>query len=249
MRKIIFLGTNGWYDTKMGNTVSILIDVPKCYFILDAGNGLYKVDKYIKDDKKPIYLFLSHYHLDHIIGFHFLFKFNFPQGIKVIGQERINQDLEKIIGAPYTVAFKDYKYGIEVMEFNKIKSILPYKAEMIQLKHSKSCVGYRIEVDDEIISYCADTGYCDNAVVLAREADILICECGFKEVVDIENAPHLDPRLAANIAKSANCKKLYLIHFDASIYTEKKDRFEAEGIAKNIFKDSIATFDDMILEK
>lgn len=249
MRRIIFLGTNGWYDNKTGNTVSILIDVPKCYFILDAGSGLYKVDRYIIDVKKPIYLLLSHYHLDHIIGFHFLFRFNFQQGVKIAGQEGIRQDLGKVIRAPYTVAFKDYRYEVEVMEFKEIETILPYKVEMVPLKHSKSCVGYRIEVEDEAIAYCADTGYCDNAVTLAKDADILICECGFKEVIDVENSPHLDPLLAATVAKKANSKKLYLIHFDASIYTEVRDRLEAEEKAKAIFQDTIATFDDMILEK
>jgi ribonuclease BN (tRNA processing enzyme) len=35
--KIIFLGTNGWYDTKTGNTVSILIVTKEHNIVLDAG--------------------------------------------------------------------------------------------------------------------------------------------------------------------------------------------------------------------
>lgn len=46
--KIIFLGTNGWYDTKTGNTICTLIETDNEYIILDAGNGIYKIDKYIK---------------------------------------------------------------------------------------------------------------------------------------------------------------------------------------------------------
>ena len=37
--KIIFLGTNGWYDTKTGNTLSVFMKTKKEYIILDAGSG------------------------------------------------------------------------------------------------------------------------------------------------------------------------------------------------------------------
>ena len=43
--KVLFLGTNGWYDTKTGNTTCILIETKKEYIILDAGNGFYKIDR------------------------------------------------------------------------------------------------------------------------------------------------------------------------------------------------------------
>ncbi len=73
--KITFLGTNGWYDTSTGNTICILVETDKYNIVLDAGNGLYKIDRYISSEK-PVYLFLSHFHLDHIIGLHILGKFN-----------------------------------------------------------------------------------------------------------------------------------------------------------------------------
>ncbi len=246
MRKIIFLGTNGWYDTNTGNTICILLDTPKCYFILDAGNGLHKIDKYIIDPK-PIYLLLSHYHLDHIIGFHFLFRFDFKQGIKILGQNGIKNDLNKILCPPYTISLSDYKYPIGVYEFDELKNELSYKVDMFYLKHSKSCVGYRFNINGEIISYCADTGYCENAILLAKDADIIIAECSFKKVINKDDSPHLDPFLAATLAKEANAKKLYLIHFDASLYTELNDRLEAEKLAKTIFQESYTTFDDMII--
>jgi len=75
--EIIFLGTNGWYDTKTGNTTCTLIETEDYFIILDAGNGLYKIDQYITStSKRPIYLFLSHFHLDHIVGLHIMSKFN-----------------------------------------------------------------------------------------------------------------------------------------------------------------------------
>ncbi|HOW90640.1 MAG TPA: MBL fold metallo-hydrolase, partial [Elusimicrobiales bacterium] len=73
--EIIFLGTNGWYDTGAGNTLCVLIRTRRFDIVLDAGNGLGKLDRYV-DGKKPVYLFLSHFHLDHVSGLHILLKFD-----------------------------------------------------------------------------------------------------------------------------------------------------------------------------
>ena len=76
--KVTFLGTNGWYDTDTGNTLCILIESERAFIVLDAGNGIWKLDRSI-NDRKPIYLFLSHFHLDHVIVLHVLNIFNFAQ--------------------------------------------------------------------------------------------------------------------------------------------------------------------------
>ena len=101
--KITFLGTNGWFDTPIGNTICTLIETKSCYIVLDAGNGLRKLEKYIKNEK-PIYLFLSHFHLDHIIGFHCKNIFNFKQGIAIYGQKGTKKILNTIRLSPLLMA-------------------------------------------------------------------------------------------------------------------------------------------------
>ena len=78
--KIVFLGTNGWYDTETGNTICTLVQTNEYNIIFDAGNGIHKVDRYI-DWSKPAFLFLGHFHVDHIEGFHILAKFRFAKGL------------------------------------------------------------------------------------------------------------------------------------------------------------------------
>src|SRR3990167_8847990 len=99
--KIIFLGTNGWYTTPTGNTPCILIDSKEGYTIFDAGNGIYKLDQYITE-QKPIYLFISHFHLDHVSGLHSLNKFNFSQKINIYIPEGRKKDFETLVNPPYT---------------------------------------------------------------------------------------------------------------------------------------------------
>lgn len=71
MMKVIFLGTNGWYDTETGTTVCILVKSKKHAVIFDAGNGFYKLDAHLTDRRgRTGYLLLSHFHLDHVEGLH-----------------------------------------------------------------------------------------------------------------------------------------------------------------------------------
>lgn len=240
--KIIFLGTNGWYDTETGNTTCILIETKKEFIILDAGNGLHKIDRYIKT-KKPIYLFLSHFHLDHIIGLHTLNKFIFFQEINVYGPKRIKDFFRIIINRPYTIPITQLKIKIGLHELNK-KMHLPINVEFRKLRHSSLCYGFRFVLENKIISYCPDTGICNNLLYLAKNADLLITECSFKSGQQNERWPHLNPDDAAQVARVSGVKKLALVHFDACIYQTFKERKLAEKRAIKIFKNTFAARDN-----
>jgi len=242
--KITFLGTNGWYDTPTGNTICILVETERYDIILDAGNGLYKADRYICN-KKPVYLFLSHFHLDHIIGLHILGKFNFNQGLYICGQAGTKEILNKIIALPFSMPLDRLGYKIEIYDLPEKKQKIPFKLEFLPLLHSSYTLGYRIELENRVIAYCPDTGYCENAVKLAKNADLLIAECAFKPGQTSDDWPHLNPETAARIAKEAAAKKLALVHFDASIYQSFEERKQAEEVAKKIFGDAIAATDEM----
>ena len=84
--KLTFLGTNGWYATKEGNTICTLIETAERYIVLDAGDGIHRLDEFAKDENKPADIFLSHFHLDHIIGLHIQPKFHFKNKIRIFGQ-------------------------------------------------------------------------------------------------------------------------------------------------------------------
>jgi ribonuclease BN (tRNA processing enzyme) len=245
--RVIFLGTNGWYDTNTGNTICTLIESKKAFIILDAGNGIWKLDRCI-NDTKPVYLFLSHFHLDHIIGLHVLNKFNFAWGLTIIGQSGTKDFLNKIINSPFTIPLHQLHYRTEIYETPQEQVMTPFKFTALPLKHSSECLGYRFENEDKIISYCTDTGYCDNAVELAREADLLIAECALKTGRSKENWPHLNPREAARIAYEGNAKMLALVHFDANEYLTLEARKQAEEEARELFDRTFAAIDDMEIE-
>ena len=244
---VIFLGTNGWFETETGNTLCILVKTEKYDIVFDAGSGFFKLDKYI-DGTKPVYLFLSHFHMDHISGLHGLSKINCSSGFFIMGQDGTRDVINHFVNKPFTVPLVDLKYKAEVLELPADKDMIPFELDFLPLLHSDPCLGYRITVDGGTVTFCTDTGYCENAVKLARDADLLITECAFLPGEENNEWPHLNPETAARIALEAGAKKLVLTHFDAARYINIGMRRDAEIVAREVFPSSIAAEDLMDLE-
>ncbi len=248
--KIIFLGTNGWYSSDTGDTPCILIETKDQYIILDAGNGIYKLDRYIKDDKKPISMFISHFHLDHVSGLHTLMKFDFKQGIDVyVGKER-SKDFETLVNPPFTIGYKprpDNVYTlptrITLHELSEDGENIPYKATAIKQHHAYIDHGYRLEIDGKVIAYTGDCGRTEASIMLAKNADLLICECSNKKTKDPDPWGHFDPTQAGDFAKDMQVKQMILTHFGAHLFTTLEDRKWAENEAKKIFSNTTAAYD------
>lgn len=248
--KITFLGTNGWYTTPTGDTPCILIDTKDHYLILDAGNGIYKLDKYIKNNKKPISMFISHFHLDHVSGLHILNKFEFKQGIDVYVGKGRSKDFDTIVNIPFTVGYKykpeniyKLKSEIRLHELSEKEEKIPFKASAIKQHHGYVDHGYRFEIGGKIIAYTGDCGFTDSARKLAKDADLLICECSNRKTEDPDPWGHFDPTEAATLAKETGVKQLILTHFGTYAYPTLEDRKWAESEAKKIFPNTIAATD------
>jgi ribonuclease BN (tRNA processing enzyme) len=244
---VTFLGTNGWYDTITGNTCSVLIQSEKFDIILDAGNGIAKADRYITQDN-PVYLFISHFHLDHITGLHTLVKFNFKEGLNICGQPGTEEVLSSIVREPFTVPFAKLPYQVNFLEFPEGRHNRPFPIECRLLAHPVHCFGYRLVIDNRIITYCTDTGFCENAVLLAQQADLLITECGLLPGELSPEWPHLNPETAIRIAKESHAKRLALMHFGAEVYKSPGDRARIKKEYDQSFPGLIVASDDLSIE-
>ena len=245
--KIVFLGTNGWYDSPTGNTICILIETDESSILLDAGNGFSKADRYIGRNK-PVSLFISHTHLDHIIGLHTLNKFEFRKGLTIYCQSGTKAALQTVFAHPYSMPLVDLAYPVDIVEFERIIEKPEYVVQTAALNHSVPTTGFRVSIDNKIIVYCPDTGYCENAVRLSKNADLLIAECAFRSGEESDHWPHLNPESAARIALEAHVKQLALVHFDAFRYPTPASRLQAQEQAQLIFQKTFAAIDEQVLE-
>lgn len=244
--KIRLLGTNGWYDSRGGSTPCVLVQTDDFDVIFDAGYGFAKVDQYISGEK-PAFLFLSHFHYDHLIGLHTLAKNRFDYGLRMFGLPGIKAVMTKFFNPTFTIPLSNLSFPVSFEELNGVPKELPFKITALPLVHSGPCQGYRLEVDNHTVTYCTDTGYCENAVILSRESDLVMAECSLAAGIEANpHWPHLNPILAAQIAKEANAKQLVLIHFDAAGGTET--RIAAEQEARQIFPATFAGQDGMVID-
>jgi ribonuclease BN (tRNA processing enzyme) len=98
------------------------------------------------------------------------------------------------------------------------------------------------------VTYCTDTGVCENLLFLAKDSDLLIAECSLKRGQENPAWPHLNPESSAKVAAQAGAKKLALIHFDAGLYLNFKMREEAVRVSRKIFKNTLVCYDNMKIE-
>jgi ribonuclease BN (tRNA processing enzyme) len=250
MPKAHFLGTSGWYTSPTGYTVCTLVEYSCFNLVLDAGDGFSKLPRVI-DFEKPTYIFLSHLHLDHISGLHTLMKCAFQKDLHILISKKSEKALKAILDIPYTAPialFKEYlNYEIEVAGL-PTKAKLPFRITALPVAHTVETAAARIEADGRVLSYVVDTGVCDNAVAIARDADLLITECAYRSGESNSLWPHLSPETAAGIAKRAEARRLVLTHFDASRYDSAAKRKRAERIARSIFSETTASRDGLAVE-
>ena len=239
------LGTNGWYSSSTGYTLSILIETPDYTIILDAGDGIHKLADMKDEIRTPAWLFLSHLHLDHISGLHTLSRFPFRHGLTICVPKGTKEHVRAFIDTPYTVPLTDLSYPVTIQEISEEKREFPFPLTAGWLFHSQPVLGYRLDLG-RIITFCTDTGPCDMITSLAQDADLFISECSNLPNMEKNGAFHLTPKEAAACAYAAQAKKQLLIHFSANLYTTKKMR---EDLVRHSTLDPtiIVGQDDMVI--
>lgn len=243
---VTLLGTNGWYSTGTGNTLSVFIQTQKEVIILDAGDGIHKIADICPVVHKPAYLLLSHLHLDHISGLHTLARLRFARGLTIFGPPGTRNTLESFIGYPYTVPITELPYQVTITELSEGKADIPLNMITAYLVHTQPVYGYRIDLG-KIITFCTDTGPCENYVRLAENADLLISECSYLPGQESPEWPHLNPETVIACAKKAGVKRIALVHFAADLYTTNAMRLEIREKVP-AFPGLIIGEDDMVIE-
>lgn len=112
----------------------------------------------------------------------------------------------------------------------------------LQQKGALLIDGKMINLDDvsqirkgDSIAIVIDTRYCQNAIDIARDAKVLLCESTYlEEHRELAHKHyHLTAKEAATIAKEAHVKKLILTHFSARYQSLRGFEVEARAVFPN----------------
>jgi len=235
--EISFLGTGSIIpdpDFKVKRSYSsILIEINKEKLLFDIGPGtLTKMQsKKINTQLYPDYLFLTHFHIDHVLDYIALVKSrHFDQktgGIKKgkklnvygpIGLKKWNKNIfENIFHWSYMNKELNYNDIVNLNEKNNGMVIenKNWKVTCCPVEHDNS-IAFRIDHDGKSFVYSGDMAYDERICILGRDADLVAIECSFPNNKSLKGK-HLEPTRIANLAKKGNFKKLILTHLYPSV--------------------------------
>ena len=86
----------------------------------------------------------------------------------------------------------------------------PWRVMTLPMAHGIPANGYRLQSNSKSICYTGDTGWCETAVHLASNSDLLITECSFPNGTQL--ATHLSAGEVGQLASQAHCRKVSLSH-------------------------------------
>ena len=210
-----------------GNTTCTEVRSEKFQFIFDAGTGFQNLE-ILKD--RPVYLFFSHFHYDHIQGLPFNSAIFNPSNSVTISSGLVDCDALKHV---FTRAFQPMYFPIPLVETLKNLSFREFDLvrdnllsttqsiiEPIKLNHPGGASGYIVEengkklccfldhefgIDDEI-----DTGLAR----VARNADLVIWDGMFlnSELQSKRGWGHSSVEQGVAFAEKSKCKKIAIAH-------------------------------------
>jgi ribonuclease Z len=213
--KLIFLGTSGYHPSDRRHTPCLLI--PQCGVVLDAGTGMYRLGKYLQTDEADI--FLTHAHLDHVVGLTFLFSVTWAHPLRRI---TVHGQAEKLASIERHLFSRDLFPLRPPFELRGLAEVTPLaedgRLEQFPLVHQGGSLGFRLDWPGHSMAYVTDTTAEVHAeyVEKIRGVDLLVHECYFSdEYVDLAvKYGHSCTSAVAEVARKADVGRLILTHIN-----------------------------------
>ncbi len=242
--RVEFLGTGGFHPNDRRHTACIML--PEAGVILDAGTAMFRVRSRLQT--RDVDLFLTHAHLDHIVGLPTLLVPLLTAEIETARLHGTRTTLEAVnkylFAEPIFPILPGYDF-VELVQDVPIQSggIVRHK----QLKHPGGCVGYRIDWPDRSLAYITDTTVDGSYDDFIRGVDLLIHECQFSDESAEWSAKtgHSNTTPVAELAARTDAGKLVLVHIDPGDTSD--DPVDIDD-ARKIFKNTVLAEDTMVID-
>lgn len=181
-------GTAGYHPSETRHTSCFY--VPELALMLDAGTGLFRLIAALRSEpKSAIDIWLSHAHLDHVVGLTFLLD---AMAVTPLKRVRLFGQSNKL------AAVRDHLYHEQLfpveprMDFIELTERpmrlttcdgRSYQVQWVPLEHPAGSVGYIIESGGKRLAYVTDTTANEHSSYVSqlKSLDLLIHECNFDD--------------------------------------------------------------------
>ncbi len=230
-----------------GNTSCVEVVHGGWRLILDAGTGIRALGDKLIAQKQAVRaaILFSHLHWDHLQGFPFFSPAYVSSNDLVLVEpmlgegERLMKTLGQMMrppGFPVTLEAMRAKLSVHPAIAGKTFEFGPFRILPFTLPHPQGSMGYRIEADGQSFVYMTDVelhGLALDATTLAAisGADALCCDAQY---TPDEYCGHAGPSKvgwghstmmdAAELARAASAKRLFLFHHDPAHSDEVVER-------------------------
>lgn len=211
--KLLFLGTTGYHPNERRQTACLML--PELGVVLDAGTGLFRIRQHLTAPSLDI--FLTHAHLDHVVGLTFLFDVLYQKTMKHVFVHGEAEKLREIDQHLFSPLLFPVKPPFEYRPLSQ-RVRLADGAELTHfpLEHPGGAIGFRIDWPDRSLAYVTDTTARPGAAYLEqiRGVDVLVHECYFPDGWEdkAELTGHSCTTPVAEAARAAGVGRLLLVH-------------------------------------
>ncbi len=219
-----------------GNTTCIEIrDKNNNVVIIDTGSGarelgLSLLKEMPENNENEYNILYSHTHWDHICGLMFFPPIYIP-GVKLNFWSKFDNLKERLETQQNPQFFPlEFKYMSSDKTFNQIQSgetinIHNLKITAMDMNHPGGCLGYRIEEEGSVFTFCTDTEFdfdnkneCHKYCSFIKDSNLVMFDTQYliKQINDKKKWGHSTGLTATDLCLNSNVEKLIMFHHDPS---------------------------------